>query len=352
MRNILILVTFVFAFLIVGCVSKKDKEILAKVNTLAEAKEFGKALDILNEGIQVDSKSKTLHRERVLLLLKAGRVDMSIAAYRELVKVMSEGKTKVTHDSVLRDALRGKDHQVRGNAARALATLEDVDSYSSIAKLLKDPENEVRRSAVYALGDLKDKRAVTPLIGALADSWWFVRSDAAQALGKLRGTDAIEPLFNLLADEDNQVRHSATNALLTLVQEGGIEIYLAQLKSDKPLAVQVSTFALASVRNSEAIPQLLTYVTQGANEIRPIALRALGQMRDPKTISVVRQALQDPDPAVRHEAIIALLELGDVGSIEMVKSVANKSNEDPVIRKLAQRAIELLGRMVPPTPEK
>ncbi|MES2308099.1 MAG: HEAT repeat domain-containing protein, partial [Verrucomicrobiota bacterium] len=194
-----LIVTFVFT----GCVSKKEKETITTVNALVDVREFGKALDLLTRAIQDFPQSKVLHRRRILLFLKADRVDLSVAAYREFVRAISDGKTP-KEDAVFRDAVYDKDPMIRGNAARALSNLNDGDAFSSIAKLAKDPENEVRRSAVYALGDLKDERAIDILIEALKDSWWFVRSDAAQALGRLRNPKAVPALFALLEDEDKQ----------------------------------------------------------------------------------------------------------------------------------------------------
>ncbi|MES2308100.1 MAG: HEAT repeat domain-containing protein, partial [Verrucomicrobiota bacterium] len=134
------------------------------------------------------------------------------------------------------------------------------------------------------------------------------------------------------------------NSLITLVREKKVDEYLTQLKSDKEEHVKVAAFALASVGNTEAIPQLLLYVTRGTPEMRPLAMRAIGQIRDPNTISVVRQGLQDSDAAVRHEAIIALVELQDMGSIDLLKALANKAGEDQVIRQLAARAAERLSK--------
>jgi HEAT repeat protein len=347
MRLIALLTALFVTMIFTGCVSKKDQETIRTVDALVEVKEFGKALDLLTRSIQETPKSKPLHRRRIILLLKADRVDLAIAAYHEFTRMISEGKTRADgkaekEDAVFRDAVHDKDPTVRGNAARALSSLNDLDAFSAIAKLAKDPENEVRRSAVYALGDLKDERAVDILIEALKDSWWFVRSDAAQALGRLRDAKAVPPLFVLLEDADKQVQRSATNALTTLVREKKLDEYLVQLKSDKEDHVKVAAFALASVGNREAIPQLLLYVTRGTPDMRPLAMRAIGQVRDPNTISVVRQGLQDADAAVRHEAIIALVELQDVGSIELLKALANKAGEDQVIRQLAARAADRL----------
>ncbi len=339
------ILSFIFLSFI-GCVSKKEKETIATVDSLVQVREFEKALNILTSAIHESPKSKPLQRRRITLFLKADRVDLAVAAYREFVQVISKGKSP-SQDAILRDSLRDKDPMIRGNAARALSTLSDSDAFSSIAKLVKDPENEVRRSAVYALGDLKDDRAVEPLIEALKDSWWFVRSDAAQALGRLRDVKAVPPLFLLLEDPDAQVQHAATNALLTLVKENKPEEYLAQLKNSNPKHVEVATFSLATIRNRESLPQLLVYLSTGRAEIRPLAMRVIGQMQDSNTISVVRQGLQDKDPAVRHEAIIALVELQDTGSIETLKSMATKGGEDQVIRQLAARAADRLFKIVP-----
>jgi HEAT repeat protein len=92
---------------------------------------------------------------------------------------------------------------------------------------------------------------------------------------------------------------------------------------------------LRDARAEEADPPLL------AQQI----LRIFQRLKDPATLPYVRDALDDPEPWVRSEALLALGQLRDVESIERV--VGFSDDPDPMTRAAALRVLASFDQVAP-----
>jgi HEAT repeat protein len=319
-----------------GCASREEKEAVKKVETLMEVKEYSKALEVLNQALEQNKKSKRLLRARILLFLQAERIDLALAAYKDFTENVSKD------DDILEDALKHKDPIVRANAARLLSQLGDPDSIKRLLHLLDDKEDNVRRAAVYALGDLKNPKAVPGLIKALKDSWWWVRQEAALALGKIKDASAIAPLFEVMKDEDKSVRAAAADSLLNLVKVDQA-LYVPQLQSQNVEAARVAAFALASVQNKAATPYLAKFIDAPEANRRALAVNFLRRSQDPAAVPSLKKALKDSEVAVRGEAVLALGEFGDPSVVADLKEVAMRPGEDSRVKQAALYSIDKIN---------
>ena len=87
--------------------------------------------------------------------------------------------------------LRSSNLNTRLAAVTKLAEFNRPDSVEPLLFALKDKEPEIRGAAAKALGHLQDKRVVEPLIKMLRDPVPLARAMAAEALGQLREPSAI-----------------------------------------------------------------------------------------------------------------------------------------------------------------
>jgi HEAT repeat protein len=316
-----------------GC-GDKHADTIKRVDKLIAEKQFGPALDTLQIAIQRDPQSVSLKRQRVMLLIKADRIELAYPAFRELEKVSQ-------NDQLLLQLLSDKDPAVRSNAARVLGLDASPSAIQGLTQALKDPEQTVRRSAVCALGDIKDDRAVDPLIMALQDKWWFVRSEAALGLGKIRNTKSAEPLFAAMKDTDSTVQLSAENALLTLgrLPNAPHDVFTAHINDSNPEILRVALLCLAMMKDKASTNGLLLLLDSKESRKRAQVVRALGIAQDPDGLPAVRKELNDKEIVVRNQAIEALGEYRDLQSVEALKVIANNTSEDPRLRQQAATAL-------------
>ncbi len=138
---------------------------------------------------------------------------------------------------------------------------------------LGDEDPKVRRLAVCGLAASGDTRAVEPLIGALGDADEDVRTRAALALGKLGDRRAAPALVRAALGDDPPLHRAAVLALGEL--DAGLDVLARALGSREP-----------------------------AERIR--AAIALGETHDVAAVAALTEALDDPDPGVRHHVREAL----------------------------------------------
>ncbi|MEO0756796.1 MAG: HEAT repeat domain-containing protein [Cyanobacteria bacterium J06648_16] len=148
--------------------------------------------------------------------------------------------------------------------------------------------------------------SVAPLLAIARDpdreleSRWF----AVRSLGRFTTPQAIAALAQLVAevDEDDLSVLAAEQLAGMGSQAVAALIPLLDHPLERPLAVR----ALAQIRQRAVIEPLLSVVTDTDSQLRQTAIEALGSFHDPRVTAVLLAALDDPSAAVRREAITAL----------------------------------------------
>jgi HEAT repeat protein len=242
-------------------------------------------------------------------------------------------------DSVLEQiaALRDEDWAVREEAATALGALRDARAVGPLVQLLGDDDRAVREAtmqaltaigedAVPALGrclegsnltvqesaaailaTIGDDRVVDALIAALASTDWIVRMHAAKGLGRIAEPRAIHPMMPLLQDKVKAVRVEVSEALARIGQA--------------------------------AVPSLLEALQSKEWLVKLHAIEALGKMRSPDTAEPLLSVLfNDPDQAVRTDAVRALGDIGDSRAVDFLLTSLNDLDVRPVV-------VESLGKI-------
>jgi HEAT repeat protein len=201
---------------------------------------------------------------------------------------------------------------LRQEIPRTIAQKWETASISYLVKLLKHPEGDVRVQAAMELGKFKDRCAVEPLIGLLGDPVGFVRAGAAGALGDIADDKAIPSLLKTFHDKRNEngVRISAAGALARMGRDEEHEYLLVMLHSTSwedrvEVAVELGTRKIKGT-----LEALLSLLGDSNFTVRLSALRAIGELQDPRAIPAVRKLLNDSDPTVQLFAADALEKLG------------------------------------------
>lgn len=186
-------------------VRARPVEALGKIASIpANAEVLGKAtVEQINEGLieQLPDPQSAVTAERKLL------VTLTITALLRLRATAAVAP--------LTRQLRADDHDIRAQAANALARLRQPlnEAVPALLAALNDKAADVRANAARALGASKDVRAVEPLIKLLDDKSEQVQANTIRALAALNDQRAVEPLLQL---GGSVVKAAQTNLLLEI----------------------------------------------------------------------------------------------------------------------------------------
>jgi HEAT repeat protein/cyclophilin family peptidyl-prolyl cis-trans isomerase len=250
----------------------------------------------------------------------------------------------------LRAALNDNAPIVRGRAAEALGLLNDPDSATLVAQMVRraaseanlkdltpdedryplDPSIEAFRLGVYALARLKNYDALRSAVlderGLPITRWWPV----AYALQRIDDPKALQPLVALLDTEGHYTRLFAikgvgalkgTQASATLLQ------YVSQARSSPALAIEAIR-ALGRLGSPEAVPALarLGMARESSAMLRAEAVAALGQLGYTSVTPLLQDLLSDQSPFVRGAAIKALSQVDRETFIAVVSTLDPDKN--------------------------
>jgi HEAT repeat protein len=196
-------------------------------------------------------------------------------------------------DKTIVDGLANPDYRVRMRAIHVLVEQRHAEAVPLLFPFLHDCEIPVRSAAIVALGAFADRQAFEPLVACLAAPTSLERKHAVQALVALEDPRRRDPLLDALKTEMNSsVRVELIKAVSVFLEEKVLEM-LIQLVSDRDEDVRaVAVIALGKMRQPRAIPALQQMALTDTNQETLIhglweqnsslAKRALQMILDPE----------------------------------------------------------------------
>jgi len=174
----------------------------------------------------------------------------------------------------------------------------------------KDPK--ARLDAVVAIREAGDTSAVDPLIGVMnRDDDGDVRRAAARALGELGDARAAAALVTVVAsNQASELRTVALNALGQLKAPesvaGMIEVWKLDPTVNDNGPIQEGVRYTLRDMSAVAYDPLIAALRDPHPNVRAFAADTLALIGDKRAIKAIEPLVEDPDPAVRHEAETAL----------------------------------------------
>jgi beta-lactamase regulating signal transducer with metallopeptidase domain len=155
-----------------------------------------------------------------------------------------------------------------------------------------------------------------PLLNQLDNSDPSVRRNAAWAIGELTNmlpgerSGAVPQLITLLSDTDDWVRMAAARALGELRDSRSLTKLVATLSDDNWRVRELVVWALSEMKDHRAVTALCTVlVSDPRAEVRRGAAEALGEIQSAEALPALKQALQDSGPGVSTKAAWAISEI-------------------------------------------
>lgn len=284
-------------------------------------------------------------------------------------------------------ALNDKDKALRLESLRILASLGPRIGAAApaFAALIGDPDKEVSNQASHALIGLgRGPAAAIPMVrqalsargaaqrctaietlerlggealdvrlfmGALADPDAEVRKAAVRTLGSCgaRAAESVPALIKLLADTDEQVRLRAIEALGRIGPAARAALPALMTEWRNPGSFDAVAGALRGI-GPTAFPFLVEVLQDRKRPDRDKVARVLAGMTVEAGSSVWLEALSDPEPAVRREAMAAL-ECASPASLRCwgpTLAELARTERDAQVRRRAVKALEEIGRAATP----
>jgi HEAT repeat protein len=216
------------------------------------------------------------------------------------------------------EAALGDDHpEVRLSAVKALSILAETgneQAFELIVASMIESQDKAQRAAAEAMAQLGPEGQAVLRDGA-KDSDLIIRRASVFGLVTINETWAVELLKEMRHDDDEWlVRNAATEALAKLgleeeEQAQPIDLSLSQPDSLAWLIAWAAERGEGTGVGEAAKATLIRALIEGETPIRHKAIDALRKLADPRTITALRQTLRDPEPSIRHAALIALDEI-------------------------------------------
>ncbi|MBV9123363.1 MAG: HEAT repeat domain-containing protein, partial [Planctomycetes bacterium] len=201
-----------------------------------------------------------------------------------------------------------------------------------LTRLLDDPRFAVRDRAIEQLAG-QGSKALTVLQEFLRTSPSApARRRAVWALTRMEGPDARAGVRTALADKEMTVRLAAVNAVGLHRDAAALARLTELLATDVPPVRREAATALGRLRRPEAVPALLAGLRAGGDPyVEHALIYALIEIADRQAAG---KGLQDPSPAVRRGALIALDQM-EAGQLTREQVTPLLNTEDPALRQTA-----------------
>ena len=220
-----------------------------------------------------------------------------------------------------------------------------VEAASDHYSMLQSTIPAVRRQGVAGIASTRDPSEVARLGNILRnDPHFTVRAEAAEALGNIRNRDAVPYLISALSDSNRNVKVSAVVSLGYLRDREAVEPLISLAGSEEDPGIVISVLNVLGVIGDPAARTLLEESLRSDNSrIRQISAQSLGRLRLSDSVNVLVNASDDPDRGVRMQAVRALGEIGDERAVRPLRRRL-RSEDDREVQVAVAHSLGQLGQ--------
>ena len=274
------------------------------------------AVDALRESIgRLDEQA-----DKLAGVLKTWPVyGLAIAGVAEAVDLCDSGPLE-TGGSPMMDGVALTELAARLTAPRSVPLLLDqLERYGAKEELYPRLDR-----TLAALGGVADPSTAPRIVPFLKHSRWQIRQEAARALGRLGDPSTAENLIAALDDADPRVAPAAAMALRELKPALKVKALLARLETETNTSIRIPIYrTLADIGGESMLEAFQAYWGRPMYTDRLGIVTAVGRLRSPKGLNLLRAALADEDMGVVLRAMDSLRRVGGPGARETLLASLN-----------------------------
>jgi HEAT repeat protein len=246
--------------------------------------------------------------------------------------------------SLFQDAYHRNDEMERG-ALEVAAALPNSAGECLLLEGLKHPDSNVRHTAAELLGKGATAAALRPLCSAIKDSEIYVRAAVVDALGQFRQECTIDVLVEALDDDSSDVRNKARKALARLADPAVVAVVVDALHDRERLYREEPARLLGELGDPAVVPVLVEVLGEkdAHSDLIDAAATSVGQLARPGSpaVNALVGLLANSRPQVVEMAVRALGTIGDPSSVTALGELLNVENKD--VRNCAHDALARIG---------
>ncbi|PKK91536.1 MAG: hypothetical protein CVV64_07215 [Candidatus Wallbacteria bacterium HGW-Wallbacteria-1] len=254
---------------------------------------------------------------------------------------LEETNAMVSADKLIA-ATTGADSRFIAKAVQVVSRLNDPGVMDFFVTLLEHDDRDVRFNAVVAIGNRRLSSTIHHLVKALSDTYWPVRKSASEALGKI-GEQAVDSLLNAMDDNNPDLYYWAVKALGEIRSPRTISALTRAFETMKyPALSRLGAEALGRIGTPEATEPLLKALQSSDPELRFSAAKALRETNDVRAMDSLLRILDQDEGDIRFWAAKALGSIGDRRALEALRRAVE--DESQWLRKYAAEAIGVIEK--------
>lgn len=356
------------------------KDIEKKVDYLIKAKDFDKAINILDDKIKENPKDEIYRILKVKVYARSGNIDLAFKEYekyfsltnkinKELLKELSlsplnaqispykfmvlltladfkklpDDLKKITYNSLF-----DGDETVRVGACWLAGRQAIKEWGKDLIKLTSDGKNVVAWNAIWALGEIKDEKSL-PYLSQLLDNAKdpAIITETINAIGKFRDKNSLITLKRFLNHPGKNLS-TASLAAVEYIEKGTIKDTFNFIKNQRDEQLMGFLYLLiGEYKQKDLYDEILSALKDKNRKFRENAIRTFGEIGDKKDFQILKPYLSSNNQVERIHAYFSAYKLGiddheifkkglDDSSIEIrrISAIALGQKRDKDIEKL------------------
>lgn len=186
-----------------------------------------------------------------------------------------------------------------------------------ILQALTSDDSLVVRQAAFEAANQGLKSALPFLVKLFESSSMGIQEAVEVAVRKIRGEDAVRLIIPILRSEDATVRNISMD-ILREIAEDDVQSMIDLVYDEDPDIRIFATDILGSIQNASVVQALCEALLHDPEvNVRYQAAISLGEIKDPKSVDVLKQAISDEE-WVQYAAIGALAKIRDTHSVDIL----------------------------------
>lgn len=255
-------------------------------------------------------------------------------------------------DKVFRDALGKVSGRKLAGVISSIGARGDTKAVGGLKKLVYNTKSGVSADAIAALGRIASDDAIEIIVKALSSGPVELRIPAAEAclaagqqLLMRNKTEKALALYNSLAKADvaDHLTSAATYGSIITRGEAGLGLLIEQLKSDDSAMVEVALLAARKLPGTKVTKSLAAELPSMQPKVQVLLIKALLDRNDPTIVDLIESLATSDNPNVREEALKALGQIGNASSISMLLKASGGSDSESEIALSSLRTITAEG---------